>query len=462
MTSPNRFMLRTIALLAAVLAVTLTLAAATTQTDLSAAAVLAAEMAGPDAPAPLVLNYQGRLSDLAGNPKPDGTYSMTFALYGVDSGGSPLWTETRDVSVKGGLFSVRLGEVTALPAIFDGRALWLGVTVGGDPQATPRLPVAFVAYALYANSAGAAANADRLGGQPPSSYAAAGHTHDAGAITTGSLAYDRFNAYGDLVNDGKIGAAADMVAAGLHTHTGADIVDGSIKAVDLADDSVTSAKIADGGVALADLAANSVDSARIVDLAVATADLANSSVTTAKIADGAVTAAKLASGVVPKFFTLNTFGAFLEGGATFATGWGPYAGMRLPDSGTPNFSFSFVIPPDYTPGTNLTVRFIWHTPATSCGIVLAPNYISVARAGRTHIAGSGVSDGLTMVGGNVLSAPATANQSSAKDMTISTPVPGTNLQAGDSIIFGVYRSSGSASDTCANYLVIQGVSVSYQ
>ena len=58
--------------------------------------------------------------------------------------------------VKGGLFSTRLGENAALPAIFDGRALWLGITVGGDPQAAPRLPVSFVAYALYANRAGTA------------------------------------------------------------------------------------------------------------------------------------------------------------------------------------------------------------------------------------------------------------------------------------------------------------------
>jgi hypothetical protein len=493
------------------LAVLLVLGAAVTQLGPSRlqAGVLAEEATGATAISPII-SYQGRLLNPTTGAPLSGTFTFVFRIYNVASGGAALWTETKDLTVTNGLFATLLGDTTALPTdIFTGQDLWLGVKVGADAEAAPRQRIAAVAYALYsanadlldgqdslyyrnatninagtladaripaaiardsevmaivtaADGAVSGLDADLLDGQDSAAFAAASHTHDAGAITAGSLAYDRFDAYGDLVNDGKIGAAADMVAAGLHTHTGADIVDGSIKAVDLADDSVTSAKIADGGVALADLAANSVDSARIVDLAVATADLANSSVTTAKIADGAVTAAKLASGVVPKFFTLNTFGAFLEGGATFATGWGPYAGMRLPDSGTPNFSFSFVIPPDYTPGTNLTVRFIWHTPATSCGIVLAPNYISVARAGRTHIAGGGVTDGLTMVGGNVLSAPATASQSSAKEMTISTPVPGTKLQADDSIIFGLYRSSGSASDTCANYLVIQGVSVSYQ
>ena len=201
-----------------------------------------------------------------------------------------------------------------------------------DPQATPRLPVSFVAYALYANRASTAgsattadlaANADRFGGQLPASYASASHTHDAthiasgnlstdryhaiddlsaegflgnasgdlalnngivqttlnadlldgahgasyapashihdaGAITSGALAYDRFSAYGDLVSDSKIGAGSGMVAAGLHTHTGADIVDGSMGTIDLADGSVTSAKIADGAVANANLANSSV------------------------------------------------------------------------------------------------------------------------------------------------------------------------------------------------------------
>ncbi len=91
----------------------------------------------------LVLNYQGRLLDPAtGNPKPNGSYLMSFSIYDLEALGSPLWTENRSVSVTGGLFSTLLGDVSPTPlplAIFDGRALWLGVTVGADPEATPRM-----------------------------------------------------------------------------------------------------------------------------------------------------------------------------------------------------------------------------------------------------------------------------------------------------------------------------------
>jgi hypothetical protein len=136
--------------------------------------------------------------------------------------------------------------------------------------------------------------------------------------------------------------------------------------------------------------------------------------------------------------------------------------MRLPNSGVPQFSFGFTIPPDYTPGTAMTARFVWHTSAISCGIELQANYISVARAGRTHVLGTSATSGLTMVGGSLLSAPATANQTSAKDMTINSPTGATNLQPGDSVIFGLFRSAGAGTDTCASDLMIQGVSVSYQ
>ncbi|MGD9101698.1 MAG: hypothetical protein PVF45_14550, partial [Anaerolineae bacterium] len=64
-----------------------------------------------------LLQYQGRLSDPStGEPVADDTYSMVFSLYDVDSGGSPLWTETKDVTVQGGLFSTALGDTATLDA----------------------------------------------------------------------------------------------------------------------------------------------------------------------------------------------------------------------------------------------------------------------------------------------------------------------------------------------------------
>jgi hypothetical protein len=97
-----------------------------------------------------LLQYQGRLTDpISGEQVVDGAYSMTFRLYNVDGGGSPLWTETKDVTVQGGLFSTALGDTTALDTgLFDGQALWLGIKVGADAEATPRQQVLPVAYAL--------------------------------------------------------------------------------------------------------------------------------------------------------------------------------------------------------------------------------------------------------------------------------------------------------------------------
>jgi len=97
-----------------------------------------------------LLQYQGRLSDPStGEPVEDGDYTMSFSLYASQTGGAPLWTEEKSVSVQGGLFSTALGDTTALDlGLFNGRALWLGIAVEGDPEATPRQPVLPVAYAM--------------------------------------------------------------------------------------------------------------------------------------------------------------------------------------------------------------------------------------------------------------------------------------------------------------------------
>lgn len=116
------------------------------------------------------LHYQGRLlNPTTGAIKADGNYTMLFGIYTAASGGTPLWTESKDVAVSKGIFSTLLGDTTPFDtSIFNGQDLWLGVSVGGDPQMTPRQPLAYVPYAI---------NADRLNGQPSSYYARSNHTH---------------------------------------------------------------------------------------------------------------------------------------------------------------------------------------------------------------------------------------------------------------------------------------------
>lgn len=227
MKSQNRSRLRNIATLAAVLAVTLTLAAATSQADTSAGAVHASVGFAPDAPQPLVINYQGRLvNPTTGEAKPDGPYKAKFVLYAVDAGGTPLWSEVQQIMTSKGLFSVTLGNEVGNPidpALFDGYGRWLSVSIEPDGELLPRIRVAHSPYAIWANLAGSAATADRLGGSLPSSY------RDAANLSAGNLSTDRYHAIDDLSAEGFLGNAAGDIAlnnGSLQATLNADALDG--------------------------------------------------------------------------------------------------------------------------------------------------------------------------------------------------------------------------------------------
>ncbi len=109
------------------------------------------------------INYQGKLTTSAGVAVTNGTYNMEFKLYTVSSGGSPIWTETRisgdKVQVTSGLFSVMLGEVTALTGVDFNQTLYLGVNIGGtgspswDGEMSPRKKLGAVPAAVVSESA---------------------------------------------------------------------------------------------------------------------------------------------------------------------------------------------------------------------------------------------------------------------------------------------------------------------
>jgi len=97
---------------------------------------------------PRLINFQGRLSkDTLGTPVKDSTYSILFTIYDAFTGGTNLWSETQSVATKGGTFNVNLGSATALPdTIFDDTTRYLGITVGTDPEMTPRQRIVSMAY----------------------------------------------------------------------------------------------------------------------------------------------------------------------------------------------------------------------------------------------------------------------------------------------------------------------------
>jgi len=111
---------------------------------------------------PHLINYQGKLTDSTGKPVADGKYKITFKLY--DSSGNPVWTEIHDpaqgtgVGIEKGIFNVMLGGVTPLNLTFD-QQYSLGIQVGSDPEMSPRQLLASSAYAIRANVADAAIQA---------------------------------------------------------------------------------------------------------------------------------------------------------------------------------------------------------------------------------------------------------------------------------------------------------------
>ena len=123
------------------------------------------------APVPRLVKISGVLHDGAGKAL-SGVAGVTFSLYKDEEGGAPLWSETQNVQVTaGGHYTATVGENTrdGLPAdlFAAGQARWLGVQVAGQSE-QPRILLLSVPYALKA------ADADTIGGLPPSAFVLAG------------------------------------------------------------------------------------------------------------------------------------------------------------------------------------------------------------------------------------------------------------------------------------------------
>ncbi|MBL7795861.1 MAG: hypothetical protein JNJ90_05090 [Saprospiraceae bacterium] len=98
------------------------------------------------------ISVQGTLKTASGTPAPDGTQTVTFRLYNVETGGTHLWEETADVEIVGGIYSHYLGSVTPLNAANFANTLYLAVKVGSY-ELTPRNRLAYAPYAFSVYSA---------------------------------------------------------------------------------------------------------------------------------------------------------------------------------------------------------------------------------------------------------------------------------------------------------------------
>lgn len=176
----------------------------------------------------------------------------------------------------------------------------------------------------------------------------------------------------------------------------------------------------------------------------------------------AVAAGPVHNAFSAELLQLSPYSAYTEGGATFSDGFGPHAGLELPDGASSSFAMGFVLPlpPEYAAGQDIRVGIAWHTDAaTPCDASLRPNFISVARFGKSHIIGSGASTGLAPENGTSTITASETNVTYLKVYEITPPDGATTLVPGDVINFGLFRPTNATEDDCAGDLVIQHAAV---
>jgi trimeric autotransporter adhesin len=175
---------------------------------------------------PRLVNFPGKAADAQGKPLP-GAAGVTFAIYKDQYEGAPLWLETQNVTADAkGYYSVQLGATKAaglpLDLFTSGEARWLGVQVSGQPE-QPRVLLLSVPYALKA------ADAETIGGLPPSAFvlaataASAGpssSTPAAGAASAAPPASSDVTTTGGTVNALPLFTSATNVQSSAITQTG--------------------------------------------------------------------------------------------------------------------------------------------------------------------------------------------------------------------------------------------------
>jgi hypothetical protein len=262
---------------------------------------------------PSLLPIQGYLTDKAGATV-DGAKNVHFRLYSTPTGGTPLHEETIAVVAVKGYFTAYLGDDSSTPLdlgkIRDSARVFLGIEIGTDGEAVPRLQLASTAFAAQAAYCSDATN---LGGKAPNAYANSMHTHDWSEITGKPDSYPPsahshssadIMCYADLMAEGYLDGndPNDLLtqsqgdnrwAQKVHTHDAGDINAGTLSEarysaysdlggegyldLNAGGDLIT---VAQGDVRyISSMQANSVGTGMIIDGTITAADLAPKSAT---------------------------------------------------------------------------------------------------------------------------------------------------------------------------------------
>ena len=102
---------------------------------------------------PMNISYQGFLLDNNGSPI-NGDVTITFNLYATDIDNQSLWTETHsDVKVTDGIFNIILGTERAFTNDLFDSDLYLGISIDGSSEMSPRRQLTSTAFSMRAREA---------------------------------------------------------------------------------------------------------------------------------------------------------------------------------------------------------------------------------------------------------------------------------------------------------------------
>jgi len=181
---------------------------------------------------PMLISSQGELrSPTTGEAVPDDDYDMTFFLYDVQFGGTPLWeggytsTNGNAIQVRDGTFTVMLGSGTGDPlsaSLFNGSDRWLEIVVEGETL-EPRQRLTSVPYSIVSE------NSRLLDGRESSDFAGASHIHSGGDIANGIVAETWIDP--TITRDSELSShAAESAAHHQKTTSFADLTDAATEA----------------------------------------------------------------------------------------------------------------------------------------------------------------------------------------------------------------------------------------
>lgn len=211
---------------------------------------------------PRTISYQGVLSDASGNLIPNGNHQLTLKLYTIATGSTAIYTEVQTVPVVKGVFNAIIGSVTAIPVTvaFD-RAYFLGVSVDGGTELSPRTALVSAPYALRASYADVAGSVVGGGGGNAGVSSLNALLGDVVLVGGGSTTINKDVATKKITISSSGGAGASGVQ-------GIQNTDGSISVLN-------------------------------PNGPVATLSVTNGSIGTQKITDSSITTIKIAPGVIP-------------------------------------------------------------------------------------------------------------------------------------------------------------------